>query len=81
MDTYIDQAYPNTSYSSSAQMKVWTNKQSLVKFYLPALPSDAKISGATFYVYQKSWICNLTPVSYSNDTLAVYEYDDASQAR
>jgi len=49
---YVDDYYPDSSFSG---MYVWDGITSLVKLNLPALPSDAKISSATFYAYQNDY--------------------------
>lgn len=56
-DTFISGTNPDSSYSSAASMHTGNTPsygaaRSLAQFYLPALPSDAKVSSANFNAYQ-----------------------------
>jgi YD repeat-containing protein len=58
-DTFISSANPTTSYSSNTSMETgydstFGSTRSLVEFYLPSLPSDSKITSATFSAYQSN---------------------------
>lgn len=56
-DTFISGTSPNSSYSSATSMHTGNTPsygavRSLAQFYLPALPSESKISSANFNAYQ-----------------------------
>lgn len=56
-DNYISTGYPDSNASSQTYMLTGYDSytgttRSLVKFYLPALPSDSKIESANFNAYQ-----------------------------
>lgn len=56
-DNFIASSFPDSIYSSNTYMHTgynsyFGNTRALVKFFLPALPSDSVISSATFNAYQ-----------------------------
>ncbi|AGB41138.1 RHS repeat-associated core domain protein [Halobacteroides halobius DSM 5150] len=57
-DSFVASSFPDSSYSSLNDMYTgndayyYGKMRSLVKFFLPSLPSDSKISNASFSVYQ-----------------------------
>ncbi|WP_052948028.1 DNRLRE domain-containing protein [Aneurinibacillus tyrosinisolvens] len=56
-DMFVASSFPTSSYASQTYMETGYDStlgatRSLVQFYLPALPSDSKISSATFQAYQ-----------------------------
>jgi RHS repeat-associated protein len=56
-DNFVASSFPTSIFSSNTYMHTGYNSyfgstRSLVKFYLPSLPSDSKISSANFNAYQ-----------------------------
>ncbi|MGE7717885.1 DNRLRE domain-containing protein [Priestia megaterium] len=56
-DNFVASSFPSSIYSSNTYMDTGYNSyfgstRDLVQFYLPSLPSDSKISSATFKAYQ-----------------------------
>ncbi|MGG0285144.1 DNRLRE domain-containing protein [Peribacillus butanolivorans] len=56
-DNFVTSSFPTSIYSSNTYMDTGYNSyfvstRGLVQFYLPSLPSDSKISSATFKAYQ-----------------------------
>lgn len=56
-DNFVASSFPTSIYSSNTYMDTGYNSyfgstRGLVQFYLPSLPSDSKISSATFKAYQ-----------------------------
>jgi YD repeat-containing protein len=56
-DNFVSSTFPNSIYSSNTYMNTGYNSyfgstRSLIRFYLPSLPSDSFITSATFHAYQ-----------------------------
>ncbi|MFB5197420.1 DNRLRE domain-containing protein [Neobacillus sp. KR4-4] len=74
-DTFISNRYPQSSYSSSMYMHTGMTPsygvtRSLIRFALPPLPSNSRITTATFQAYQ-------TNTGVSNTTVDLYRLNSS----
>ncbi|MEH6908907.1 DNRLRE domain-containing protein, partial [Neobacillus drentensis] len=74
-DTFISNRYPQSSYSSSTYMHTGMTPsygvtRSLIRFALPPLPSNSRITTATFQAYQ-------TNTGVSNTTVDLYRLNSS----